>query len=203
MKITRQIINLAVIGSILAFSACSGDGSTEKNVKAEADSADSKKTAEDHNEAKFDKVAEKDAQAAVNAYESGLFEIKLAENAKEHATTKEAKSLAEMVIEGHERLNTQLKDLASKKQISLPTDITAAESDKIKKMDAEKKLDFDKKFASSMVDGHKDAINTFEKASKECTDGDLANWFSAALPELRKHLDAAMNTEDALKKMKR
>lgn len=203
MKFIRQIVNLAVVGSIFAFNSCSGGGSTEKNVKAEADSADSKKTAEEHNEAKFDKVAEKDAQYAVNAYESGLFEIKLAESAKEHAIAKETKSLADMVIDGHERLNNQLRDLASKKQISLPTDITPGESDKIKNMGNEKKLDFDKKFASSMVDGHKDAINTFEKASKECSDGDLANWFSAALPELRKHLDAAMNTEDALKKMKR
>ena len=203
MKLSKHALSVALLSSVFYLAACSGDGATDKTTVSKADSTDSKKTAEEHNDAKFDKVGEKDAQYAVNAYETGLFEVRMADTAKAYATTKEGKSLAEMIRDGHSRLNQQLKDLATKKQITLPNDITPGQSDKIKNLRDEKRINFDKKYASTMIDGHKDAISMFEKASKECTDGDLANWFSAALPELRKHLDAAMNSEDALKKMKR
>ncbi|PWT98162.1 MAG: hypothetical protein C5B52_12700 [Bacteroidetes bacterium] len=203
MKLATHALSLAILGTVFYLSACSDGGTTHKNAEARADSADSKKTAEEHNNAKFDKVGEKDAKYVVDAYEAGLFEIRMADTAKEYATTKEGKSLAEMMYTGHAKLNEELRNLAKKKQISLPDDVTSAQSDKLKNIRSERRINFDKKYASAMVDGHKDAINLFEKASKECTDGDLANWFSAALPDLRKHLDAAMNAEEEIKKMKR
>lgn len=161
-----------------------------------------KEVAEDHNDAKFDKVAEFDAQSVVDAYASGLYEIRLADSVKVYGTTSEAKTLAQMLYDAHTKFNGQLKGMADQKQISLPADISTNQADAIGKMRDKKRIDFDKDYASTMVSKHKDAIAMFEKCATDCTDGDIKAWFAGALPELRSHLDMAISAEDKIKAMK-
>jgi len=40
-----------------------------------------------------------------------------------------------------------------------------------------------------MVNGHKDVISKFEKASTDAADPDIRNWATSILPALRKHLE--------------
>lgn len=163
---------------------------------------DPKDVAEEHNEAKFDKVAEFDAQSVVNAYSSGLKEIRMADTAMVYATTPQIKALAQMLSETHKKLNAQLKDLADKKQITLPANITQSEADDIAKTRDKKRIEFDKDYASEMVSKHRDAISMYEKCAADCTDNDIKSWFASTLPELRSHLDMAMNAEAKIKAMK-
>lgn len=174
----------------LSFTACLDNEKDPKDV------------AEEHNEAKFDKVAEFDAQSVVNAYSSGMKEIRMADTAALYATSKEGKTLAQMLSEAHKKFNAQLKDLADKKQITLPTDITQSEIDEIAKTRDKKRIDFDKDYASAMVSKHKDAISMYEKCAADCTDNDIKSWFASTLPELRSHLDMAMTAETKIKEMK-
>ena len=187
----------ALAGSVFLFQACnSNTGEANSNPKD---------SAEEHNEAKFDKLGEKDAQALVDAYSAGLMEVNMADTAKVYAKTTEAKTLAGKIAEGHTALNTQIRNLAEKKQVTLPPDISANDKEKISKMaDHDKKnLSFDKDYAEDMVSKHKDAISLYEKCANECTDQDIRNWFASAVPELRKHLDLAMNSEEKLKAIKK
>ena len=62
--------------------------------------------------------------------------------------------------------------------------------------------DFDKEFCDRMVNEHKDAIDKFEKASKESTDPDIQTWASNMLPSLRQHLDHSMVLQDKVKELK-
>jgi len=43
-----------------------------------------------------------------------------------------------------------------------------------------------------MVDGHKDAIDIFEKAAQNSKDPDIKKWAASTLSTLRSHLDHAM-----------
>ncbi len=108
-----------------------------------------------------------------------------------------------MLQQGHSKLNNQLKDLAVKEQISLPSDITPEQQEKINKLRDEKRIEFDKEYAELMVNMHKDAISMYENCANECADQDIRSWFGSAVPELRKHLDMAMNSEQKLKAMKK
>ena len=65
--------------------------------------------------------------------------------------------------------------------------------------DAYKKLndkaeqkDFNKSYADMMVDGHKKAVDLFEKQSTESSDVEIREWATSMLPELRTHLDQAI-----------
>jgi putative membrane protein len=184
----------AIAGSLFLFQACNNNGQADSNPKD---------SAEEHNEAKFDKLGEKDAQALVDAYTAGLMEVNMADTAKVYAKTTEAKTLAGKMAEGHTALNSQIRNLAEKKQVTLPPDISADEKAKISKMADHDKKSFDKDYAEDMVSKHKDAISLYEKCANECTDQDIRNWFASAVPELRKHLDLAMNSEEKLKAIKK
>jgi len=51
-----------------------------------------------------------------------------------------------------------------------------------------------------MVDGHKDAIDKFEKAATDATDPQIKQWASSMLPDLRTHLDMSMTCQNKLAK---
>jgi len=193
MKISKALIAPLLFGSLLTIGACN-------NAEPKKDT---KEVAEDHNEAKFDKVAEKDAQHVVDAYAAGLYEIKLAETVSKYAVTKEAKSLAGMLAEGHSKINAELKSLAAKKQITLPTDVTPEQAKKIDELSEEKRKDIDKDYTSEMVSKHKESVAMYERCSTECADADIKAWFGNTVPELRKHLDMAMNSEEKIKTAKK
>jgi len=193
MKFSSKIfIAPLLFGSLLTIGACN-------NAETKTDT---KEVAEDHNEAKFEKTDEKDAQRVVDAYSSGLYEVRLADTVSKYAVSKEAKNLAAMLAAAHTKINAELKGLADKKQITLPTDVTPDQAKKIADVRDEKRKDIDKEYTSEMVSKHKESIDMFEKCSKECTDADIKSWFGNTVPELRKHLDMAMNSEEKIKALK-
>jgi len=110
MKFSSKVfIAPLLFGSLLTIGACN-------NAETKTDT---KEVAEDHNEAKFDKTDEKDAQRVVDAYSSGLYEIRLADTVSKYAVSKEAKNLAAMLGDAHRKINAELKGLAEKKQITV------------------------------------------------------------------------------------
>jgi putative membrane protein len=164
---------------------------------------DTKDTAEDRNDAKFDENKnEKDAKFLVDAAEIDLMEIQLGQLASTKATAADVKDLGKMMEEQHSKSLDNLKALAAKKTVSLPTSITDDGQDHYKKLADKNGNDFDKEFCDMMVDGHKDAISKFEKASTESNDAEIKDWAAATLPTLRNHLDHALTCQEKVKNNK-
>jgi len=162
---------------------------------------DTKEVAEDKNDAKFDSAKmEKDAQFLVNAAEINLEEIKLGELAQQKGMSNDIKSLGQTMVEAHTKALSDLKGLAQSKTISIPDAATKDANEAWDKLEKEKGIDFDKKYCDMMVDGHKDAIDKFEKAASDATDPQIKQWASSMLPDLRKHLDMAMTCQNKLSK---
>ena len=163
---------------------------------------DTKKVAEEHNEAKFNNNKEKDAQFLVNAAEVNLEEIKLGEIAKTNGKMPEVKKMGEMMVMEHGQALKDLQVLAAKKQITIPTSITDNGQEAYKKMMNKKGSDFDKAYCDMMVDGHKSAVENFEKVSMGEGDADIKGWATSMLPTLRAHLDASITCQKKCEKMK-
>ncbi len=85
--------------------------------------------------------------------------------------------------------------------MSLPTSQTENGKEAYKNLNEKSGNDFGKEYSSMMVNGHKKAIELFEKASTDCTDPDIKAWAIATLPILRTHLDRAMVCEKQCEKM--
>lgn len=153
---------------------------------------DTKEIAEERNEEMIDNnKKEKDAQFLVEAAEINLEEIQLGQLAQQKGQSAEVKELGRKMEEAHTKSLNELKALANSKIISIPTSPTNDAQDAYNKLNEKSGKDFDKEFADKMVSGHKDAIDKFEKASRDSTDPDIRNWAMASLPELRNHLAMA------------
>ena len=182
--ITLKSLMLSITISSLALTACS---SNEKKPE------DTKDVATEHNEAKFDSSKnEKDAAFLVNAAEINLKAIKLGQLAADKGNMQDVKGLGKMMEDEHTKAMKDLQGLAAKKQITIPTTLTDNGGDAYDKLMKKTGKDFDKEFCNMMVDGHKDAIDKFEKAAGAASDADIKGWAASMLPALRTHLDHDM-----------
>ena len=181
------------------LSACED---TNKETTKTTTTEESKEVAEESNEAKFKREAEKDAQYVVDAYSAGLLEVKAAAEASKKAVSKDVKNLATMIATAHESMNGKIKALAASKNIALPTGLTDNQNDKLENWRKEERKDYEKDFVDMMVKGHKDAVDLYEKVASNATDPEIKAWASQTLPDLRKHLDMTNATWDKIKDMK-
>jgi putative membrane protein len=131
------------------------------------------------------------AQFVQQAASSGLFEVKAGELAKQRATSDNTKHLGDMIIEEHKKANDDLMKITQRKNIPMPTDLQPNEKATFDKLTAVNGADFDGQFLHSQVQGHQQAIDLFEKASKSLQDKDLKEFAQQYLPMLREHLKMA------------
>ncbi|MDQ3110156.1 MAG: DUF4142 domain-containing protein [Bacteroidota bacterium] len=193
----NQLIKLSSIMLLatlaLATPSCTRTDDSETNTE---------KDAEKRNEEKFVRADEVDARYVVDAYADGMLEIQLAERVKDRLTTQEAKNTATMMITAHTAMNNDMRALAEKHQISLPTQLTNMQQDDIDDVAEETGIDLDAAYTDKTVKMHKDAIDMCEKATNKVNDPEIKNAFATALPMLRTHLDMATTARDQTKEMK-
>jgi putative membrane protein len=186
--LTLNVMFLALLG--FTFTSC--DNSAKKE--------DTEEVAEEQNEAKFDdNKEEKNADFYVDVAEMNLMEIQLGQLAASKAVTDDVKELGKKMEAEHSKSLNELKALAEKKQVTIPTTLTEDGQDVYNKMNDKTGTDFDKDYCDRMVKDHKDAIDKFEKIVNKSTDADLQQWATSTLPALRSHLDHAMTCQEKLK----
>lgn len=181
------------MAAVVSISSCSTNNSK-----------DTKEVAEEHNEAKFDKSGhEKDTQFLVNAAAINLEEISLGQLAqqKSSAEMNHLKKLGKMMEDAHKKSLAELTAMAQLKNISLPTSQTENGKMVYKKLNEKSGTDFGKEYSGLMVNGHKDAIALFEKASVDCSDPEIRAWATATLPTLRIHLDQSLICQTQCEKL--
>jgi putative membrane protein len=163
---------------------------------------DSKETAKEMNEAKFDKEGEKEADKLVHAYSSNLYEIRASENAAMNATTPEVKKLAGMLVEAHTKMNEDVKNLAAGKGVTLPTDLSDEQRQHMEKLTEKSGIEYDKAYTEQMKKKHEDAIEFYEKTAEKCDDADIKAWANNTVPEVRSHFDMVMSSYNLVKDRK-
>lgn len=210
MKHTKDIFKTLAFFAAISLTAVScGDRDNDRagndanrsgdEVTAGHPEEDQKDLAEDHNDAKFDRAKEKDAEFAVDAAMINLREVEASNVAVTKARSAEVKNLARTMVTEHQKAYDELKALAERKSITIPAVLGEDEVKKAEKLANESADDFDRKYTDLMVDEHKKAIDKFEKAAKDCEDADLRAWAGKMLPGLRHHLDMAMNLKEKTK----
>lgn len=178
-----------------------GDNNMATNSTVGMDTANADHDmAEDHNDAKFKGDAEDDAQFVVDAAVMNMKEIDAGNMAMKRGMAADVKDLAKHMVTDHTKALNDLKALAGKKNITVPTALADDDMKKSKDLADEKGSDFDGEYADMMVDEHQKAIDRFERASKNAKDPDVKAWADKMLPDLRHHLDMSMAVRDRIKK---
>jgi putative membrane protein len=89
-------------------------------------------------------------------------EIDLGKLAADRGTAGEVKKFAQMMIDDHTASGDKLKALASDLKINAPGELDDQHIDQRDKLAKQSGADFDREYASAMVDGHKDLIDQLE-----------------------------------------
>jgi putative membrane protein len=161
---------------------------------------DSKDIAEESNEAKFDETnLEQDAEFAVTAADGGLLEVQLGLLAQHNSLSPEVKKLGKMMVDDHTKANEELRNLASKRGISLPDRMSEKNQEKYDDFVKKTGNDFDKAYTEFMVKDHKEDIDKFKKEFDKGEYQELRTWASEKVPTLEHHLDMAEQTERIVK----
>lgn len=145
-------------------------------------------------------LARKDKEFLKNAAQGGMTEVRLGTLAKEKATHADVKSFGSMMTTDHGKANAELKALAEKKSVELPTELDAKHQGKLDKFAKLSGDEFDKAYVKEMVSKHKKEVSEFEDASREAKDPEVKAFAEKTLPTLRAHLEQVQAIQKELGK---
>ncbi len=124
------------------------------------------------------------------AAQGGMMEVQLGQVAMKNGGSQAVKGFGKMMVDDHTQINNKLKDLASRKNVNLPTSISDDQQKDIDKLSKETGKEFDKNYVKMMIKDHKDDIDAFKKARDKISDSDYKNFIQNTVPTLQKHLNA-------------
>lgn len=137
------------------------------------------------------KVSGADQAFLRQAAEIDLSEVDLAQLAQQNATTDQVKQFAQRMIADHTSNLQTLKDLAARKDVTLPDQLSANNTALYARLAKLSGTDFDHAYINAMVEGHTQAVALFKKESQSAADSAVRNYASQTLPVLEEHLKLA------------
>lgn len=132
-------------------------------------------------------VSEDDREFFTKAAQGGIFEVKAAQLIAGKAQNQEVKAFAQRMIADHTKANDELKALAAKKGVTLPTDVSDAQREDYDELAKLSGADLDKEYVSMMAADHNDDVDEFSEQATEANDADLKAFASKTLPVLQSH----------------
>lgn len=129
-----------------------------------------------------------------------MAEVELGKLAQQKAASDQVKQFASKMVDDHSKANDQLKQIASAKGVSIPSDMDRSARREIERLQKLSGAKFDREYMEHMVSDHKKDVKEFRSEAKSAKDSDLKNFASTALPTLEQHLELAKSTHAAVKK---
>jgi putative membrane protein len=186
--------------TFLFFGCNNGPADSVKNAKEEnAEKIDSQKAAAPPADSLGALPPKADADFLVNTASSGMWQVQLAELAKENSSNKRVKKFGALVIKDRGESGEKLKKLAAAKNITLPADISNDQQSEKEKLQKKMGNEFDRAYIDMMVDDHNKNIKNFSDQAKNATDPDIKAFASNNLPMLYTLLDSAKNLQQLVK----
>ena len=136
-------------------------------------------------------LSTEDKEFAIKAAQGNMAEVSAGNMAAQKGTSPDVKNFGNRMVTDHGKALDELKQLAQTKGIALPTDVSKeqkAQADKLSKLSGK---DFDKQYATDMLEDHAKDAEEFEKASKNVKDPDLHTWTLKMLTVIQDHLKMA------------
>ena len=140
-----------------------------------------------------------DAEFMMTAAHSDQNEIQQSKMALAKGVTGMAKDMANKMIADHTKSTADLKQIAAKKGVTLPTDMDAEHKAMAPAMEKLSGKAFEQKYISQMVADHQKTANTMAAHQQMTKDPALQGFITKTLPVVESHLQMAQN--DANMKM--
>jgi len=122
------------------------------------------------------------------AAQGGMAEVEASKAATTKSQNAEIKKFAAMMVADHTKAGTELKALAAKKNITLPTDLGSHKED-IDDLMATAAAGFDAAYVEQMVDDHEATVAMFQEQADKSADAEVKAFAAKTLPTLKGHLE--------------
>lgn len=133
------------------------------------------------------------------AARGGMAEVELSRTAQTKAQNAEVKAFSQKMVQDHSNANTELKQLAAKKSVTLPTEMDAAHKTMAESMAKLSGAEFDKAYVAAMVADHEKTVALFQSQADGGTDADAKAWATKTLPTLKMHLEMVKAIQGKMK----
>ncbi|HWE27594.1 MAG TPA: DUF4142 domain-containing protein [Polyangia bacterium] len=131
----------------------------------------------------------------------GMAEVKLSKLAMDKGHSTDVKQFARKMVEDHSKANMELKQIAEKENLTVPTAMDDKHQriyDKLVKLEG---ADFDKEYMRAMATDHDDTVKLFKNQSQNGSDPQLKSFAMKTLPIIEKHDDMAHMDENRVGNM--
>jgi putative membrane protein len=135
-----------------------------------------------------------------SAASGGMAEVQLGQLATQNASSDQVKQFGQRMVTDHSKANDELKSLAARQNITLPTDLDAKDKATLDRLQNLKGAAFDRAYMRDMVKDHETDVAEFQKESTGGTDPQLKEWAGKTLPTLQDHLKMARETDSSVGK---
>jgi putative membrane protein len=141
-----------------------------------------------------DMVPMADQHFMMKAAQGGMAEVQLGKLATQNASSQAVKDFGQKMVDDHSKANDELKGLAARKNVTLPSSIDAKDQATMDRLSQVHGAAFDRAYMRDMVADHKKDIAEFQREANSGADPDVKNWASQTLPTLQGHLQLAEST---------
>jgi len=132
------------------------------------------------------------------AFQDGMGEILLSKLALQKTSDAEVRQYAQRMINDHTRANTQVEQLAQKKNIALPHEVPAEQVRAYIRLSQLSGQAFDKAYMGNNVNVHEKDVASFKVHAQNENDADIRAFAVETLPVLTTHLEQAQKINSRL-----
>ena len=132
-------------------------------------------------------LSEKDKTFMKKAAKGGMMEVTMGQIAEQKAQSDDVKSFGKRMVTDHSKANDELKSIASKKGVQLPSKEHSA------------KWTSDKTYMDTMVKDHEKDLAEFKEEANSGSDPDLKKFADDTAKIVQEHLDLAKEILGKLK----
>lgn len=185
---------------VLSFFVWSCNNEAKDSVE-KADSANSAKAdSADAGTAQPAIVADKEtSDFLVDAANGGMAEVKLGELGQQKATNQRVKDFAAMMIKDHTAANDEVKALATRRNVTLPSDVSDEKKKDYDDLNKKSGADFDKAYCAKLENEHEATIKMFKNAADKVNDAEVKTFITNTIPKLQHHLDSVKSIRKAIR----
>jgi len=141
-----------------------------------------------------------DEDFAKDAAQGGLAEIKFGQLAEEKGSSDAVKDFGKRMVEDHLKANEQLKDVALREKLKLPTELSKKNQKNYDRLSQLSGDAFDRAYARDMVRDHENDVTAFKQEASNGQNQAIKNFALQTLATLEDHLKMAREMEQGLGK---
>ena len=128
-----------------------------------------------------------DKRFAMMVAQTDIAELQVSNMALQKSNSDEVKKLAQKLIDDHTKTTDSMKEIASKKGMTLPTETDAKHKALAAKLQNESGAQFDKDYVTANSMDHHKVVAAFEKEANTGQDPDIKGFASQYLPAIQEH----------------